>query len=87
MSSAADTFLYVLSGSGTDVTVEGSDDDSGANTDVEIAGIALAADITYTVEVTTPTANVTGAFALTVAITPDLPPVKIAGVADSHGIG
>ena len=86
-SSAADTFLYVLSGSGSDVTEEGSDDDSGANTDAKITDIALTAGTVYTVEVTTPTANVTGAFALTVTIVPDLPPVKIAGLADAYGIG
>ena len=86
-SSAADTFLYVLSGSGSDVTEEGSDDDSGDGTDAKITGIALAPDITYTVEVTTPTANVTGAFTLTVTIAPDLPPVEIVGLADAYDIG
>ncbi len=86
-SSAADTFLYVLSGSGSDVTEEGSDDDSGTGTDAKITGIALAPDTVYTVEVTTPTQNITGAFTLTLTITPDLPAVQITGLADSHGIG
>ena len=48
---------------------------------------SLAAGTTYTVEVTSPTANVTGAFTLTVTITPDLAPVNIIGLADAYGTG
>ena len=86
-SAAADMFVQVMSGTGATATVIASDDDSGSNTDAQIDNAALAAGTEYTIEVTTPTANITGAFTLTVAVTPDLPPVKIIGLDDSYGIG
>ncbi|WP_420608988.1 hypothetical protein [Candidatus Poriferisodalis sp.] len=86
-SAAADMFVQVMSGTGPTATVIASDDDSGANTDAQIDNAAVAAGTEYTIEVTTPTANITGAFTLTVAVTPDLPPVKIIGLDDSYGIG
>ncbi|WP_420437768.1 hypothetical protein [Candidatus Poriferisodalis sp.] len=86
-SAAADVFVYMLTGTGATATVAASDDDSGTGTDAELSGVALAAGVAYTIEVTTPTANVTGAFTLTLAVTPDKPPVKIIGLADGYGIG
>ena len=83
-SSAADTFLYVLTGSGADVNEGASDDDSGSGTDAKITSVPLVAGTAYTVEVTTSAANVTGAFTLTVTVAPDKPPVKITGLADAY---
>ena len=86
-SSAADVFLYMLSGSGTTVTEIASDDDSGTGTDAALAAVRLAVGTVYTVEVTTSAANVTGAFALTVTVTPDKPPVAISSLADTTVTG
>ncbi|WP_419839548.1 phospholipase A2 [Candidatus Poriferisodalis sp.] len=86
-SSSADVFVYVLSGSGTAVVEVASDDDSGAGTDAKVADVALAAGVTYTVEVTTPTANIAGAFALTAAIAAVEAPVAISGLADTTRSG
>ncbi|MYK70162.1 MAG: hypothetical protein F4021_00515 [Acidimicrobiales bacterium] len=86
-SSAADVFVHVLTGSGSGAVVVASDDDSGTGTDAALSGVQLAVGTAYTVEVTTSAATVTGAFALTVTITPDKPPVKIVGLADAYGIG
>ncbi|WP_420624147.1 hypothetical protein [Candidatus Poriferisodalis sp.] len=86
-SSDADAFIYVLSGSGTSVTEVDSDDDSGAGTDAKVTDVALAAETTYTVEVTTSAAGVTGAFTLTGTIAPDEPPVVITDLRDGTGYG
>ena len=86
-SSAADVFLYVLSGSGSTVTEVASDDDSGTGTDAQAAGVALAAGTTYTIEVTTSAANATGAFSLSGTIALKEPPVVITGLADGTGWG
>ena len=86
-SSAADVFIYVLTGSGADVVEVASDDDSGTGTDAAVTGVALAADVTYTVEVTTAAANTAGAFALTAAIAAVEPPVAISGLADTTKTG
>ncbi|MYA82340.1 MAG: hypothetical protein F4021_06990 [Acidimicrobiales bacterium] len=86
-SSAADVFLYVLSGSGSTVTEVASDDDSGTGTDAQVTGVALAAGTTYTIEVTTSAANATGAFSLSGTIALKEPPVVITGLADGTGWG
>ncbi|WP_419839544.1 hypothetical protein [Candidatus Poriferisodalis sp.] len=86
-SSAADTFVYVLTGSGTDVAEIASDDDSGTGTDAKVADVALAAGTTYTVEVTTAAANTAGAFTLTAAFTAVEAPVAISGLADTTKAG
>ena len=86
-SSAADVFVQVLTGSGSGAVVVASDDDSGTGTDAALSGVQLAVGTAYTVEVTTSAATVTGAFTLTLTVTPDKPPVKIVGLADSYGIG
>ena len=86
-SSAADVFVHVLTGSGSGAAAVASDDDSGTGTDAALSGVQLAAGTAYTVEVTTSAAAVTGAFALTITVTPDKPPVKIVGLADAYGIG
>ncbi len=86
-SAAADMFVQVMSGTGATATVIASDDDSGAGTDAQIDSASLEAGTEYTIEATTPTANITGAFTLTVTVTPDLTPVKITGLADAYGIG
>ncbi|MYJ47888.1 MAG: hypothetical protein F4070_09665, partial [Acidimicrobiales bacterium] len=86
-SSAADVFLYVLSGSGSNVTEVASDDDSGTGTDAQVTGVALAAGTTYTIEVTTSAANATGAFSLSGTIALKEPPVVITGLADGTGWG
>ncbi len=86
-SSAADVFVQVMTGSGAAAAVVASDDDSGTGTDAALQSVQLAAGVVYTVEVTTSAENVTGAFALTLAVAPDKPPVKIVGLADAYGIG
>ncbi|WP_419855385.1 hypothetical protein [Candidatus Poriferisodalis sp.] len=86
-SAAADMFIYVLSGSAGNVTVEDSDDDSGTDTDAEVTDVPLAAGVTYTIEVTTSVAGPAGAFALTVTTALDEPPVVITDLADAEVTG
>ncbi|WP_428121423.1 hypothetical protein [Candidatus Poriferisodalis sp.] len=86
-SSWADVFIYVLSGSDTSVAVVDSDDDSGTGTDATVTDVALAAGTTYTIDVTTSTAGVTGAFTLTGTIALDEPPVVITDLRDGTGYG
>ncbi|WP_419853869.1 hypothetical protein [Candidatus Poriferisodalis sp.] len=86
-SAAADVYLYVLSGTDASLVVEDSDDDSGPGTDAEAAGVALAAGVLYTIEVTTSADRVTGAFTLTVTTVLDEPPVVITDLADAAVTG
>ena len=63
-SSAVDSFLFLLNGSGKDGTKITSDDDSGGSANAKITW-ALGAG-TYTIEATTFRSNLTGAFSLSV---------------------
>ena len=75
LSSSVDTYVYLLSGSGTTGPVLHYDDDGGDDRNSRIEATLSAG--TYTVEATTYASGLTGSFTLTIGVTSDPPSIEI----------
>jgi hypothetical protein len=87
LSSSADNYLYLLSGSGTSGSIVAEDDDAGGSQNARISESLNAG--TYTIEATTYSSGTTGSFTLTLSVTGSGGDYQymVAGIAAAPGSG